>query len=641
MSNIPLSSSTPELVPKTILIIDDTPDNLRLLASLLSIHGYSVRLAPSGKLALMSISQNLPDLILLDIRMPEMNGYEVCQRLKSAHLTREIPVVFISALQDGGDKAEAFEVGGVDYITKPFQAEEVIARIRNQLQLLELRQQLQHQKQLLVEQNAELQQARENADAANRAKSEFLANISHELRTPMNAILGFTQLILGEENIGVTTREYLDIVNRSGEHLLTLINDVLEMSKIEAGKIFLHSQPLDLEALLRNLEEMIFLKARAKNLQLKFERDPHLPRYINADESKLRQVLINLLGNAVKFTQTGHVTLRARCISALAMSPSESAEIVDDSEASLIRLLFEVEDTGSGIAPDEVDTLFDPFVQTLTGCESQEGTGLGLPISQRFVQLMGGSIRVKTELAHGSTFSFEIDVLPVSSIAQPPPLSPHQRVKHLALGQPRYRLLVVEDNPAGRLLLIQLLKGVGFNVRAVENGLDAVTVAKSWKPHLIWMDILLPELDGYGATRQIKAAGIDPMPIIIALTASAFEEDRTRVLEAGCDDFVRKPFKINYLLHKITQYLPVQYVYQKQPENGAIAKRAIATSETVALLRNTPPDWRQNLRTAAIKGSDDHIFHLASELPPEQSELAQLLKAWAYDFQFNAILELF
>lgn len=641
MSNTSASGSIAEPAPKSILIIDDTPDNLRLLASLLSIQGYSVRLAPSGNLALMSIQQNLPDLILLDIRMPDMDGYEVCQRLKSNDLTREIPVIFISALQDGGDKAEAFEIGGADYITKPFQAEEVIARIRNQLQLLDLRQQLQQQQQLLLEQNSQLQQARETADAANRAKSEFLANISHELRTPMNAILGFTQLILGEEKIDSTTREYLDIVNRSGEHLLTLINDVLEMSKIEAGKVVLHAQPLDLRAFLRSLEEMFSLRARAKDLYLSIERDPHLPNYIEADESKLRQVLINLLGNAVKFTQSGHVTLRVRCISDQSTSSPESLEVPTASKPASIRLSFEVEDTGLGIAPDEVDALFDPFIQTLTGCKSQEGTGLGLPISQRFVQLMGGTIRVETELGHGSTFSFYIDVLPVSSIAQVPTLLTHQKVKYLAPGEPDYRLLVVEDNPAGRLLLIQMLKAVGFSVRAVENGVDAVEVAKTWNPHLIWMDILLPKLDGYEATRQIKSAGLAPTPIIIALTASAFEEDRARVLEAGCDDFVRKPFKINYLFQKIAQYLPVQYVYQDHDLSEAIAIRAIATPEIAEALKDTPHEWRQNLQKAAIKGSDDHIFQLTKELPQKQSELAQLLDAWAYDFQFNAILELF
>ncbi|MGB3491783.1 MAG: response regulator [Elainellaceae cyanobacterium] len=627
------------------MVIDDTPDNLRLLENLLSMHDYSVRLAPSGRLALMALQQTIPDLILLDIRMPEMSGYEVCQRLKADTHTREIPVIFISALQEGGDKTEAFDVGGADYITKPFQAEEVVARVRHQLRLVDLQHQLQHQQQLLLAQNSQLQQARETADEANRAKSEFLASISHELRTPMNAILGFTQLVLGEGRIDMRTRDYLDIVNRSGEHLLALINDVLEMSKIEAGKVVLHVQPFDLRTLLRSLEEMISLRAQEKSLDLSIELDPNLPCYVEADESKLRQVLINLLGNAVKFTHKGQVILRVKEVSKQVYASSDFPLLTDASTPSPICLSFEVEDTGVGIAPDDVDTLFDPFVQTIAGYKSQEGTGLGLPISQRFVQLMGGTIRVQTVLGQSSVFSFEIDVVPISSLKHVSTLLPDKKVKHLALDQPDYRLLVVEDNPDGRLLLVQILKAAGFIVRAVENGMAAVQEAKIWKPHLIWMDILLPKMNGYEATRQIKAADITPSPIIIALTASAFEEDRTRVLATGCDDFVRKPFQANDLFRKIAQYLPVQYVYHSISIGEAIAKTKNAktknvTPQIIASLSETPQEWRQKLRQAAVKGSDDQIFRLTQDLTPGQSELAQLLESLAYDFQFNLILEL-
>jgi PAS domain S-box-containing protein len=527
---------------------------------------------------------------------------------------------------------------------------------------------------------AELQQARDAANAANRAKSEFLANISHELRTPLNAILGFTQLALNGGDRDPNQSEYFSIINRSGEHLLALINDVLEMSKIEAGRITLNPHTFDLHALLQNLNDLFTLRASAKSLTLDVAYTPAVPQFVETDESKLRQVLINLVGNAVKFTEQGTVTLKVdvaadpheghrlvpgdHCpqISAgprpmapaaeISAGPADPAdpEVPEDPEASedstvseAILLQFEITDTGPGISPQEQQLLFEPFVQTAAGCRSQEGTGLGLPISQRFVQLLGGSLTLDTSPGDGSTFSFAIAAIP-----KPPPSTASSTLptvtRHIAPDQSEYRILVVDDHPTNRQLLVHLLTTSGFSVREAADGLAAVHQARTWQPHLIWMDIRMPKLDGYGATRQIKALGLEPAPVIVALTASAFEEERQRVLQAGCEDFVRKPFQTEQIFQTMARHLPIRYVEPDpamvpDPSPGSPSLPPPASPAlSPAPLDALPPGWLQDLERAAMKGSDEWILQLAAILPPEHQPLSQQLTTWANNFQFDAIL---
>jgi two-component system sensor histidine kinase/response regulator len=974
-----------------ILVIDDEPNNLRLLTDVLSRHGYGVRPILNGQLAIAAVRAEAPDLILLDIMMPQPDGYEVCSQLKADEKTRDIPVIFLSALYEPFDKVKAFYAGGADYITKPFQVEELLARIENQLkicrlqkhlcaqnerlreeiltrQLMEdkllssqeeirgffeamadivlmidagghtvqvaptnpgklyppgtdiigktvdllfregdkfcgyIRQALEAQQVVNCEYSLDLQGERvwfsasiaptsENtvawvardiserkkaeealresaerekalftviqkmrqsldietifsattselrrvlncdrvlvyqfnpdwsgdfaaesvgsewtpmmrqdvsicqlinsdncavknlsnysgferdtylvetgggiynrgiyylavgniyeaeftscyiellerlqakayvavpifcgdklwgilaayqnrsprqwkqteistiihigsqlgialqqaellaqtqrqsealqnavlaADAANRAKSEFLASMSHELRTPLNAILGFSQIMSRDSSLSAEHQKNLEIINRAGEHLLCLIDDILEVSKIEAGRTTFNESSLNLLQLLDSLEKMLQLKAVSKGLQLRFEYGQGIPQYVKTDGGKLRQVLLNLLGNAIKFTQVGWVTLRVSL--GCQLPAEEKTELTElTAESDKLTLHFEVEDTGPGIAPEEIHLLFEAFAQTEAGRKSQQGTGLGLPISQKYVQLMGGEIKVTSTNGQGSLFAFDIQIRS-AGIEEVERGQPSRKVICLAPNQPEYRILVADDIANNRLLLVKILASIGFSVREAANGEEVVRCWKDWQPHLILMDMRMPVMDGYEATRliraesrqrgelQLAAAGkgdsessrmlAEAKTIIFALTASAFEEQRQMILSAGCDDFLSKPFSAEVLLEKISEYLGVQYEWEQESEtaeqNKAPADK-LSDSELINLLSEMPPEWVAQVGNAASEGSDDKVLELLKQIPAEKAELAGALRDLAENFQFAEIIKL-
>ncbi|MFB2980524.1 ATP-binding protein [Microseira sp. BLCC-F43] len=501
----------------------------------------------------------------------------------------------------------------------------------------QLQQQAQDLEERVRQRTAELLEAKEAAEAADEAKSTFLATMSHELRTPLNAILGFAQLMKCDSLLSPSYRENLNIISRSGEHLLALINDILDMSKIESGRMLLMENAFDFYQLLDSVEQMFQLQATEKGLKLQFERSPEVPQHVNTDERKLRQILINLLGNALKFTQRGGVTVRVLMANGSWLIGKEK----DNSNYQLpnthYQLHFEIEDTGCGIPVEEMEDLFEPFVQSKTNRGFQEGTGLGLPISRAFVRLMGGDLTlVRSAVGEGTTFAFDIQVT-LAAAAEVEVTVPLRRVIGLAAAQPTYRLLVVEDGWENRQLLIKLLQPLGFEVKEAVNGLKALEVLQSWKPHLIWMDLRMPVMDGYEATQQIRAKLEGEAMAIIALTAHVFKEERAAILSAGFDDCVSKPFREAELFAAMSQHLGVRYIYEEPTTSEASKEENVLSGEDFASL---PAEWLKKLEEAILMGDMKLMEDAIAQIRTQDDAIALAIAHCLDNFEYDKILQL-
>jgi signal transduction histidine kinase/CheY-like chemotaxis protein len=496
-------------------------------------------------------------------------------------------------------------------------------QLQNSFQKLEEYSQTLEQK--VQERTAELEQAKLFADAANQAKSTFIANMSHELRSPLNAILGFAEIMTRSQTLGRENQENVGIIYRSGEHLLSLINNVLDLSKIEAGKTTLNPKSFDLHRLLDDIHDMFQIQAEEKNLQLIMEYELDIPQYIITDEVKLRQVLINLINNALKFTQSGGVSIR--------VGYQKNTRANEDADT----INFEVEDSGTGIAPEELGEIFEAFSQTTTGKQAQEGTGLGLPISRQFVSLMGGDIQVKSQVDKGTTFFFDIQVARVNA-NDIDTRKPTRSVITLAPNQPTYRLLIVDDKALNRLLLIKLLSPLGFQLQEASNGQEAINTWETWEPHLIWMDMRMPVMDGYEATQRIKGTTKGQTTVVIAVTACVLEE-KAVVLSAGCDDFLRKPFRKEEIFQAMHKHLGVNFIYEDLTaiKTTETPTKDILTAEAIAQL---PTQLLEQLQEAIITSNLDLIAQVIKQGTIYNAPLSQVIETCLHNFEYEKILHL-
>jgi signal transduction histidine kinase len=601
-----------------ILVVDDNANNRFTLRTLLNkLQNCEIIEADSGETALIKTIEYKIHLILLDVQMPIMDGFETARHLQMTERTRHIPIVFVTAVFKSEEFIErGYNIGAVDYLTKPIDDNLMLNRVKLYQRIFSHQSELEHTIALLKAHEQELLRLKNAAETANRAKSVFLANMSHELRTPLNAILGFSQLLEHDSKLSVQHIEEVAIINRAGQHLLDLINDILEISRIEAGRTELHNAPFDLINTLKTVEELIRIRTEAKNLTFTVEINGELPRYVCSDASRLRQVLLNLLGNAVKFTERGSVTLR--------LTANSDNNQID----------FAIIDTGVGIRKEDQERLFQAFYQTDTGISKGEGSGLGLVISNEFVRLMGGEIKLHSELNQGSTFSFSLQLPEVESS---PEIVSAKRIVSLAPNQPPVRVLIVDDDADSRQLLGCLLGNACFQIHVENNGQEAIEAFKSWSPHFIWMDMKMPFVDGYQATQKIRALAGDKVKIV-ALTASVFKEDEEKILAAGCDEIVAKPLDAQLLFQVMGRLLNLNYFYEEIENTGD----APQSEED-----NAPPDFsvlpdllRLELKMAAEQ-LDMEAIHSITDKMQDYPTHVKTINLWIDGFKLDKLLAAF
>ncbi len=518
----------------------------------------------------------------------------------------------------GGERAVRADSRGADEIA------ELGASLNHMLDALtqkedELARYRDHLEELVNTRTAELRQATRAAEEASRAKSVFLANMSHELRTPLNAVMGFSNLLRDDPGLTDPQRESLDIINHSGEHLLTLVNDVLDVAKIEAGHMVVVSKPLDLASVVHGVAQLMRQRAEAKGLDLSLEWSPSAPRSVVADADKLRRILLNLLGNAIKYTEEGRVTL----------------QVSSRPEPPGLRLLLEVQDTGIGISREDQARIFERFVQV--GGASPAGTGLGLAITRQFVEQMGGIIVVESELGKGSQFRVELPVMPAEELAQEG--EPRRgRVVGLLPGQPAVRVLIVDDQQENRLLLARMLEKAGFQVQAASDGREGVRQFQAFRPQFIWMDRRMPVMDGVEATRRIRALEGGREVRIAALTASVFEDQRQEVLASGVDDFVRKPFLPDEVFDCMARLLGLRYVREEAPWGPEHEQQAPAELSPWAL-QSLPAELFQALSDAAVRLDVSRTTELAQGVSRSNAALGRALLQRIRSLDFASILQ--
>ncbi len=538
---------------KRVLVVDDSPSNIRILNDILKDE-YTVMVAISGEQAISIATQHQPDIILLDIIMPGMNGYHVCKHLKENPITSDIPIIFVTFKNDIEDEERGFQAGAVDYIARPLSPPIVKARVKNHLMLK------QHINELRNGQK-ELEKAKLIAEAANRTKSEFLATMSHEIRTPMNGVIGLTDLLFTTDLSDVQYK-YLENLRYSAYSLLDIINDILDISKIESDKLELEHIEFNLPEIVEKTAFMMTSRASEKGLSISTTIDSKIPKIVVGDPVRVRQILLNLLGNAIKFTENGEISLFVK------ISDIDNSQSEEESTRKISPFIISVKDTGIGIPKDKLDVIFESFTQA-DGSVTRKygGTGLGLSISKKLAQLMSGNITVESTEGKGSCFNLYLPLL----------IADRQNVKqkddqsntNTEALLPSYSgtVMIAEDNPINMLVIQTYLSKMGFNIVEVTNGKEAVRYySKDINAiDLIFMDIHMPEMNGLEATRKIREYeasnssvlnGISPKRTpIIALTADAFKDDKDKCIAQGMDFYISKPFKPEDIIRAVERVM--------------------------------------------------------------------------------------
>ena len=463
--------------------------------------------------------------------------------------------------------------------------------------------------------------ARQVAEEANRVKSVFFSNMSHEIRTPLNAINGFAQILRKDTSLTPKQAEHVKTILRSGEHLIGLINDILDISKIEAGRLTIYESEFNLHELLDDIQMMFAVSTREKKLYFEFETNNNIPKFLISDEAKLRQILINLVGNAIKFTTNGGITVRVR---------------LGQQIKAFVPLNIEVSDTGDGISQEDMDRLFDPFWQSSTG-QSVGGTGLGLPITKNIVELMGGRITVETKLGIGSTFKFHILAKPSNRVLESIPLKQHNVVGIDHTNDP-FRVLVVDDRLENREVLRELLTPIGFEVLESENGLEAVESFESFKPDAILMDMRMSVMDGYEATRMIREKENGSSVLIIGITASVFKDDLIKVKEAGADEVINKPFKFEELFNLLALIPNLKYIYDLDDTNDSTSIDHTSLEETI---KNLSDDVFNKMKTAIVQGNMVQLRKIAKTFENDSPEFTKEIISLARNYDYEKLYSLF
>lgn len=469
----------------------------------------------------------------------------------------------------------------------------------------------------------QLDKAIDEAKLTSQHKSIFLAHMSHELRTPLNAIQGFSELLLRNKNLDDVQARNIKTIHNSGLHLLSLVNDILDMSKVESGKIEIELEDLDFYKLINDVSLMMEERAENKNLGWSTDVEKSIPQYIRADAAKIRQVLINLVGNAIKFTEHGSISLHFVTLN-----------IID----GIAKISCRVKDTGSGMTQDDAESIFTPFVQ-LDNSSKQIGTGLGLSISHQYATLMKGDIKVESQINIGSTFDFTFDVNVLDDFDEV--IDEDEKYAHvsgLTPGQSKYKILIVDDNKDNTLLLEQILHILDFDIRCEYNGADAITTFSQWKPDLIWMDWRMPVMDGLTATQKIRQLDDGNEVKIVALTANAFKEQREEILKAGCNEIVYKPYDAKDIFKCMTEQLDVEYIYENIDDILKSDKKVRLSSDKLNLL---PDELKSALKQAAIELDTEALMTLTDEIEKIDAEQAQACRNAIKNYDLKAIFTAF